>query len=100
MAASQTVLFTVTPRGISVDGATLPVSVIVSPRLAGGTELGAFPDWVKWTGDLKDDGLVLTFRNGSRTTDVGIDTTVLRPDLWAALFNEKTLVRSHEFDDY
>lgn len=100
MAATQTVLFTVMPRGISVNPDTLPVSVSVSPRLVGGGHLGAFPDWVNWTKQLKEHGLVLTFHSGSQRVDVSIDTAPLDPTLWAALFNGQTLVRSRKFDDY
>jgi hypothetical protein len=100
MAATQTVLFTVMPRGISVNPETLPVSVLVSPRLVGANNLGAFPDWVAWTSRLKELGLVLTFGSGARHTDVHIDTAVLQPELWSALFNRDTLVRSRTFDDY
>lgn len=99
MAATHTVLFTVCPRGMSVNPATLPVSVFVSPRLMGADTLGAFPDWVKWTAALQA-GLTLTFRSDSRTAKVAIDTQVLRPDLWGALFNGQTFVRSRAFDDY
>ena len=55
MAISQTVLFTVMPRGISLNGATLPVSVVVSPRLGGADRLDAFPDFVDWTQKLLSD---------------------------------------------
>ena len=42
MAATQTVLFTVIPRGLSLNGTTLPVSVVVSPRLVvSGREMSA-----------------------------------------------------------
>jgi hypothetical protein len=100
MAATQTILFTVIPRSISMNPDTLPASVFVSPRLVGETKLGAFPDWVAWTAGLKDRGLVLTFRSGTQHLDVPIDTAPLRPKLWSALFNERTLVRSRKFDDY
>ena len=100
MAAKQTVLFTVMLRAISVNRDAVPVSVLVSPRLMGGNRLGSFPDWVSWTSRLRESGLQLTFRTGARTAEVPIDTGVLRPDLWSALFNERTLVRSREFNDY
>lgn len=99
MAASQTVLFTVLPR-MSEDPEALPVSVYLSPRLMGATTLGAFPDWVNWTGMIKDSGLVLTFGNGAGTVDVAVDTAPLNPALWNALLNAETLVRSRVFDDY
>jgi hypothetical protein len=99
MAATQTVLFTVMPRGISVNGATLPVSVFVSPRLVGPDRLDGYPDWVQWTQTLKA-GLVLIFKSGSHTARIPIDTAPLRPDLWEALFHAGTFVRSRTFDDY
>jgi hypothetical protein len=99
MAASHTVLFTVIPRGISLNGASLPVSVVVSPRLRGADRLGAFPDWVDWTQKLSG-GLRFTFQCGTNTASVAIDTTPLQPRLWRALFGEATFVRSRVFDDY
>lgn len=100
MAISQTVLFTVMPRGVSLNGRTLPVSVVLSPRLGGADRLDAFPDFVDWTQKLARSGLQLTFRCGTRTATADIDTTVLQPRLWRALFNADTFVRSHAFDDY
>ncbi len=99
MAVTHTVLFTVMPRGISLNADTLPVSVFVSPRLTGADKLGAFPDWLNWTKTLKD-GLALTFRSGTKTASVRIDTTPLRPNVWRALFERDTFVRSRTFDDY
>ncbi len=99
MAIMHTVLFTVMPRGVSLNGGTLPVSVFVSPRLVGADTLGAFPDWLNWTKTLKE-GLTLTFRSGAHTTKVDIDTQPLMPELWRALFNAETFVRSRAFDDY
>lgn len=100
MAISQTVLFTVMPRNISLNGRTLPVSVMLSPRLGGADRLEAFPDFVDWTQKLATSGLQLTFRCGARTATAAIDPTILQPRLWRALFNADTFVRSHAFDDY
>ena len=61
MAPTQTIMFTAMARGIAIDKPTLPVSVLVSPRLAGAPTLDAFPDWLRWTQHLKDDGLKVTF---------------------------------------
>jgi len=99
MAATHIVLFTVMPRGISLNGGSLPVSVLVSPRLTGADRLGAFPDWLNWTTTLKD-GLTLTFRSGAQTATAKIDTKPLQPDLWRALFTRDTFVRPRAFDDY
>lgn len=100
MAISQTVLFTVMPRGISLNRDTLPVSVVVSPRLGGADRLDAFPDFVDWTQKLATGGVQFTFRCGTRTATAAIDTPVLQPRLWRALFKADTFVRSHAFDDY
>ncbi|MDQ6860295.1 MAG: hypothetical protein M3032_03955 [Verrucomicrobiota bacterium] len=101
MAAQQTILFTVMPRGVSVNSPSKPVSVFVSPRLQGAHDLGAFPDWLNWTRNLHASGLELEFHCGARTQTFAIDRAPLRPDLWEQLFNAETYVRSHEtFDDY
>lgn len=101
--ASQTILFTAAPRGISVDPETMPLSVYVSPRLFGDTpadRLSTFPDWLTWTRLLKENGLTLRLRCEGVETDAAINTEILQPNLWEAMFKETTLVRSHTFDDY
>ena len=101
MATEQTILFTVMPRGISLNSATKPVSVFVSPRLDGADKLGAFPDWLNWTRHLRDDGLKLELHCGANTQTFSINGAGLRPDLWEQLFNAETYVRAHKsFDDY
>ncbi|MDD5578056.1 MAG: hypothetical protein PHY16_02095 [Methylobacter sp.] len=101
--ANQTILFTMMPRSISIDPATMPVSVYVSPRLFGDAErttLDAFPDWLQWTRRLKEDGLSLTFHCNGADFIAPAATGALKPELWEAMFKEDTLVRSHAFDDY
>jgi hypothetical protein len=101
MAREQKVLFTVMPRGVAIDSATLPVSIFVSPRLNGANELGAFPDWMLWTRRLKEDGLKLELQCGAQRRVFAIDQDPLEPDLWEQLFRQDTYVRSHKtFDDY
>ncbi|MEA2299618.1 MAG: hypothetical protein QOE44_153, partial [Solirubrobacteraceae bacterium] len=100
MALRQTILFTVMPRAMTVNPDPMPVSVFVSPRLEGAARLGAFADWVRWTERLRDGGLELELRCAGRTLGVPIDPGPLRPELWAQLFDDETLVRSHTFDDY
>ncbi len=100
MAVEQTILMTVIPRGIAVDTDTLPVSVFLSPRLAGADRLGAFPDWLRWTRRVAEDGLTLTLRCAGSTLDAAVDPQPLAPAVWEGLFTEATLVRSHAFDDY
>ncbi|GAB4429679.1 MAG: hypothetical protein Kow0031_10270 [Anaerolineae bacterium] len=100
MATEQTILFTVIPRGLSVNSDPMPVSVVVSPRLVGEDKLGAFPDWLGWTRRLQERGLTLVLRCAGQSFKTSIDTEILRPDLWEQLFREDTLVRSHQFNDY
>lgn len=101
MATQQTILFTVMPRGISLNSASKPVSILVSPRLDGADKFGAFPDWLNWTRHLRDDGLELELQCGANTQVFAINGAGLRPDLWKELFNSETYVRSHKsFDDY
>ncbi len=95
----HTILYTL-PRGIHLGGGKLPVSVLVSPRLMGGSKLGEFPDWLNWTALLKKRGLQLTLRSGTHEVTVPVDTKVLRPELWEAIFKEDTLVRSYQYPDY
>ncbi len=98
--ARQSLLFTVFPRAISVVQDTLPVSVVVSPRLAGARTLGRFPDWLNWTRQLREKGLLLRLDAQGKTLEAPIDAAPLRPDLWAALFHENTQVDDHVFADY
>lgn len=102
MAIEQTILFTIIPRGIHANGATMPVSVFVSPRLNGADHLAAFGDWVDWTRKLRDNGLSLSIQCGANPPrDFPIDQAPLRPELWEQLFNAQTFVRSHDtFDNY
>lgn len=96
----QTILFTIIPRGITLSTGPSPVSIIVSPRLTGDDKLASYPDWLKWTRLLKDRGLTLKIRCGTKTTRVAIDREVLQPELWEELFNEETFVRTYQYTDY
>jgi len=96
---NHTILFTTLPDGISINKTPLPVSVLVSPRLSGDDKLGAFPDWLNWTERLKSHGAEVVFENNGQTLNVPVDTAPLRPDLWASLFNEETLVRFFQYTD-
>ncbi len=95
----QSVQFTIMPRGLTLNPATLPVSVFVSPRLSGADKLGSFPDWLNWTQKLKRNGLKLVLRCGTKNMTVSVDTKPLQPQLWREMFNESTYVRSYEFPD-
>jgi hypothetical protein len=100
MAPSQTILFTLMPRAASLGAEALPISVFVSPRLVGEPRLGAFDDWLSWTHRLAEQGLTLRIDCAGQSVSLPIDRTPLRPELWEALFNAETLVRSHVFDDH
>jgi len=97
---TQTLLFTAMPRALTIDPRTLPVSVLVSPRLAGARTLGSFPDWLRWTDRLKTDGFEVTFKAGNRKHTVPIDTEPLQPALWEAIFDRDTHVDDFVFADY
>src|ERR1043165_5837145 len=97
---THTIMFTAMPRALSIDPATLPVSVLVSPRLAGAPTLGSFPDLLNWTERLKTNGLQLTFATGGQTHTVAVDTDPLQPGLWSAIFDEVTHVDDYAFDDF
>jgi hypothetical protein len=100
VAVTQLVIVTPVPAGLQLDRDTVAVSVLFSPRLSGDDTLGAFPDWLRWTRKLADDGLQIRFECAGQTLDVAADTSRLRPELWEALFRWDTYVRSYEFDDY
>jgi len=96
----QTILFTAMPRGITIDPARLPVSVLVSPRLSGSAKLGSFPDWLDWTGQVKSKGMKITFATGPKTYVADVDTGPLQPTLWNSIFDQSTLVDEYTFDDF
>ncbi len=98
--SQQTIQFTIMPRGLTLNPPAPPVSVLVSPRLSGADTLGQFPDWVNWTGRIKERGLRLVLGCGGKKLTVEVNTKPLRPDLWQALFNEETFVRPYAFRDY
>ena len=100
MPNQQSVLFTVMPRGVTLDGATRPVSVFVTPRLTGDSTLGSFSDWRHWTTRLHDYGLAINLVSGAASQTVQVDTSALQPALWEALFADDTLVNPYTFDDY
>ena len=91
--AIHTVLITVIPRGHQPSTAhTLPVSVLVSPRLGGADRLGALSRLGRLdAASVEGRRAASCFRCGARTATVAIDTAQLRPDLWERLFNAETL---------
>jgi len=100
MANTQLVVFTPVPVNVQLEPDAIRMSVLVSPRLRGDEFLGAYPDWLTWTTLRQRTGLKVTFECAGSRLDVDVDTAALRPDLWDALFDDETFVRSHTFDDY
>jgi hypothetical protein len=97
---AQLLICTAIPPALSVDPDAVAVSLVVSPRLRGDDVLGAYPDWVDWTQRRVDHGLRVTLECAGATRDIVLPVGGLQPDVWRALFNAKTFVRSHIFDDY
>ncbi|MBB3753778.1 hypothetical protein FHT44_006300 [Mycolicibacterium sp. BK634] len=98
--ADQSILLTVIPRAVHVVEDTLPISVLVSPRLTGAATLASFPDWLTWTDNLAQDGMTITVAAQGNPVELQIDPAPLRPALWSALFSEVTPVEDFTFDDY
>lgn len=84
---------------VNVNADTVPVSVLVSPRLSGSTKRGDYGDWLHWTERVRTFGLAVTFECQGQTLEVALPVEQLRPDLWDATFAEDTLVRPFVFPD-
>ncbi|HYN06333.1 MAG TPA: hypothetical protein VES67_02985 [Vicinamibacterales bacterium] len=110
--AKQSLIWTAMPNGYSADGASLRVSVLLSPRLDAENdpqELSSFfPDWADWPATLA--GATMTVRCGSASVAVPIaqtsgpnrlDTSLGGPDTstWKALFNGGLFVEGFVFRD-
>ncbi|UQI46487.1 hypothetical protein M1P56_20105 [Streptomyces sp. HU2014] len=96
----ETIRWTVLPDGVTADG-KLRLTVLVSPRLTGGTTLGAFPGFVDWPRTLAGyvPALQVEFRPpaGASTT---LPTTAQAgrfpppaSTVWKTLFTPTTEVR-------
>jgi hypothetical protein len=89
--ATQTLTFVVLPNGVS--SSKLRLSVLVTPRLGGAAELQSFPDLLNWTSQIKNHGLKFKVTDGVHSTVADVNRSVLRPDIWSAIFTAKTLVQ-------
>jgi hypothetical protein len=100
--ASQTILATVLPNGLTKAGAPM-VSVYLSPRLDAPT-LAGLPDWLNWTSLVKAHGLTFAFvAGGGAAVDVALPQVALdglRPDLWGEIFKPSTYVAPYPRPDY
>ena len=57
MATLQTIVFTPIPTvSVNVTADTVPVAILVSPRLSGSTKLGDYGNWLHWTERVSTSG--------------------------------------------
>ena len=96
--ARQTLTFVVLPNGRAA-GHKLRLSIYMTPRLEGAATLQGFPDFLHWTAQVQQHGLKFTLASGAKTAVIGVDNTVLRPDLWDAIFQSTTYVEKFVVPD-
>jgi hypothetical protein len=97
--ATQTLTFVVLPNATSSKG-TLRLSVFLTPRLSGATELKSFPDILNWVTQVKNHGLKFKLTDGTHSTVAAASTQVLRPDIWSAIFKPEALVQRFVNPDF
>ena len=96
--ASQTFIFVALPNGLGASG-KLKLSVYLAPRLDDGGTLAAFPDMLAWPQLIKAHGLQFQIACGTKNVTVSADTSVLRPDVWQAIFAPDTFVEAYQIPD-
>jgi hypothetical protein len=112
--ATQSLLWTALPNGLTDDGEGIRASVVLSPRLTPAAaelpRLATFaPDWVDWPATLAQ--ATFEFAYGTASVAVPMNQTVgpNRVDLrigsadsvvWTALFHEDLLVRAGPYVDH
>ena len=97
--AVEQIIFTAVPNGISAGN--LQISVHVAPTLSGGSTgtLSDFSDFQNWPSLMSSEGhLRLTFTNTGKSVlgtarVAAMTTSVLRNDLWQALFSPASTIR-------
>ncbi len=97
--ASQTLIFAALPNGLGAKG-TLKLSLYLTPRLDSGATLADFPDILNWPQQIVARGLKFQITCGAKNVTVAADTSVLRPDIWEAIFTPTTFVEAYAFTDY
>jgi hypothetical protein len=110
--AKQSLIWTALPNGYSEDGASLRVSVLLSPRLdaqADPQELKSFfPDWEDWPQTLSTARITVVCGGApveipltQLTGKHRVDTTLGAPDsaAWKALFRSDLFVQGFVFQD-
>ena len=96
---SQSLVAVVLPAGTGAGG-TLRATIYLSPRLSGAARLSSFPDWLHWTGLVRQHGLNITLSGAGGTVTVPVDTTPLRPDAWDAIFGHDSIVNPYPTTDF
>ena len=103
--ARQSLVWTALPNGYTKDGASLRLSVLVSPRLDPKTDpqkLASFTEWRDWPATLRQARFAVTC-NGRTVTVAGdkLDGRLALPDssTWKALFTPDLFVRPYAFED-
>ncbi|GIH01950.1 hypothetical protein Rhe02_00170 [Rhizocola hellebori] len=104
MAIVQTVMWTAVPNGIDTATGKLKVRCVVSPRLSSLPEtnqtLGVYANWPQWTAYVAAPAFALSLQVGGVThANLVPDKTVLKPNLWPALFPGSMLVRPFKVAD-
>ncbi len=97
--ATQILTFVVLPNGEASPG-QLNASIFLTPRLQGGATLAQFPDFLNWAGLLQENGLTFELVCDGNVTSAAIQTSVLRPDIWQAIFQSSTLVAPYQIPDF
>ena len=103
----QTLTFTALPNGFGAGGVAR-LSVFISPRLwsdvTGGSQLtlDKYPDLLNWPARVAAIGWQVSI-DGAPPLALSVDTdplNPLKPELWAALFNDTTRVNPFVFEDF
>jgi len=97
---TQQLIWTALPNGTTADRKSLRLSVLVSPRLVTtatpGEPLKLFPDFLDWAARVAAAKLAVRF-NGNITE--AVFETLPEVNVQRRLFDEKTFVRAHQFED-
>lgn len=102
----QSLIWTALPNGVTADGKSLRLSVLVSPRLEpddAPKTLSSFADFASWPSTV--GGAKIVVRIGAKSfvlTAANIDRTIGAPDTatWEALFAKETFVRPFAMPDH
>jgi hypothetical protein len=97
--AKQTLTFVLLPNGLAPQN-KLRLSIYLTPRLDEGATLGAFPDMLHWTSLVAKHGLQFELASENRTATVSVDRSVLRPDIWSAIFAASNYVEKYSIPAY